>query len=175
MTRINSLKKFCFKFMAYGVFFVFGEIVFYNLTKFGRTLPDWLNWLFSYNWQIDARLDLTQVWNVPLKTLYGQASLWMFFVYASVGAFGIEPAYNKIKKWPIVLRGLVYACIILVMECAEGWLLKLIVGYDIWYYADGGFTVLKYTTLKLAPIWFAVGLFAEYYIKLINDLIKDRY
>jgi hypothetical protein len=158
-----------FRFIVYGSILVFGEIVFYNITKIGRTLPFWANWLFRYQWLVDPRLELNHIWDVPMKVLYGQASLWMFIVYGTIALFGVENAYKKLLKWNWFVRGCIYMVIILVMECAWGWILLWITGYDIWYY-EGILAVFKYTSLAIAPMWFIVGLLSENIIKFVYKL-----
>ncbi len=175
--NIVNIKKWksglLFRFIMYGSLLVFGEIVFYNITKLGRTLPKPINVFFEYKWLVDPALNLNQVWHVPVETFYGQASLWMFLVYGSIALFGIENAYRKIKNWHWVFRGSIYMLIILIMECIWGWVLKWITGYDIWYYSDM-FSIFKYTSLAIAPIWFAFSLISENLIKLVNRFEEVR-
>jgi len=163
-----------YRFLIYGSLLVAGEVAFYTIVKVGRRLPEWANWLFGFHWLVDARLGLGHVWDVPVRTLYGQASLWMFFVYGGITLFGIEPAYARIRHWPVVARGLVYMLIILTLECATGWALVALTGYEIWFYEDGALTVLRYTSLAIAPMWFIVGLVAENFIHIIDKLTRTK-
>jgi hypothetical protein len=174
MAKLKRIKRAAFRFFIYGSLLVAGEVSFYTLVKVGRRLPVFLAWLFQFNWAVDARLELGHIWEVPIRTLYGQASLWMFFVYGSIALFGIEPAYHRIKQWPWFIRGCLYMLIILTMECGTGWLLKAITGYEIWYYQDGMLTLLRYTSLAIAPMWFALGLISENFIHLVDKLTRTK-
>jgi uncharacterized membrane protein len=98
----------------------------------------------------------------------------MFLVYGSIALFGLEPAYRRIKGWPIVARGLVYMTVILAMECATGWILRAVTGYDIWYYEDGALTVFRYTSLAIAPMWFVLGLVSENFLHIIDKLTRVK-
>lgn len=169
----KAARRAAFRFFIYGSLLVAGEVAFYTVVKVGRMLPWPLRELFQFLWQVDPRLELGNVWNAKLVALYGQASLWMFFVYGSIALFGLETAYHRIKGWSWVLRGLVYAVVILSMECATGWLLRGITGYDIWYYADR-WAVLKYTSLAIGPLWFILGLIAENFHHAIDKLTRVK-
>ena len=167
--KTKKIRRAFFRFFVYGSLFIAGEVAFYTITKIGRAMPEFISWLFQYQWLVDARLDLFNIWKTPIIVLYGQASLWMFFVYGSIGLFGIEPVFKKIKNWNIVFRGLIYMLVILFMECLWGWILKWLTGYEIWYY-EGTLEILRYTSLAIAPMWFIVGLLSENFINIIEKL-----
>lgn len=166
----KRLRQALFRFCVYGALLVAGEVGFYTLTKTGRLVP-LLRFLFQYDWEVDARLALHHIWDVPVTTLFGQASLYMFLVYGAICVAGLEPAYRAMKKkdFPLILRGLVYMAIILFMECSLGWILRFATGYDIWYYRGPG-TLFRYTSLAIAPIWFICGLVSENVIGVIDAL-----
>src|SRR5216683_7705338 len=87
-----------FRFTSYGVFGMAGELFWYTLARVCRQLP-LLRWLFSFEWRVDPRLGLEHVWHVPLRTLYGQCSLWMFPVYALCMIGIVEPFYRRFAHW----------------------------------------------------------------------------
>lgn len=159
-----------FRFCIYGALLVAGEVAFYSITKIGRAIKP-VAFLFQYQWLVDCRLDLYHIWEVEIHTFFGQASLYMFFVYATICVFGLEPAYRFMKKKdvPILLRGIVYMFIILALECALGWVLVWLTGYRIWYYRGPG-TIWTYTSWAIAPMWFICGLISENVINLIDSL-----
>ena len=170
----KTIRRAVFRFCVYGAILVFSEVAFYNITKIGRKIPI-VNELFHYQWCVDSKLHLSAIWDTPVSVLYGQASLWMFFVYASICLFGIEPVYKKIRHRNIFLRGFTYMCIVLVMECLTGWILYGITGYKIWYYS-GTLAIFTFTSLAIAPMWFIVGLMSENFIHLVAklNLTKDQ-
>lgn len=159
-----------FRFCVYGALLVAGEVAFYSITKIGRSIS-FLSFLFQYDWEVDTRLALHHIWDVPIPTFFGQASLYMFLVYGAICVFGLEPGYRFMKKKdvPVLLRGIVYMCTILFMECSLGWVLRWTTGYDIWIYYGPG-TLLTYTSLAIAPMWFLCGLFSENVIGIIDSL-----
>ncbi|MBN2511236.1 MAG: hypothetical protein JXB03_13230 [Spirochaetales bacterium] len=163
-----------FRFLIYGAIGTIGEVGFYTVLKIGRTLPPFLSWIFSYHWLVDPRLGLNQMWEVPIRTLYGQASLWMYLVYGAVCLFGLERSYRHIRHWPVLVRALLYGLVILVMECALGWVLRALVGYDIWYYDDGPLTIFRYTSFAVLPMWCIVGLFSENFFHIIDKLTRVK-
>jgi hypothetical protein len=170
----KRIRRALFRFLVYGSLLLAGEVAFYTAVKIGRHLPAFASWLFQFHWRVDGRLHLDDVWDAPVRVLYGQASLWMFLVYGSIALFGLEPAYRRIKNWPLVARGLVYMTVILAMECATGWILRAITGYDIWYYEDGALTVFRYTSLAIAPLWFVLGLASENFLHIIDKLTRVK-
>lgn len=165
----KRIRQALFRFCIYGALLVAGEVAFYTITKVGRLIPV-LSALFHYDWEVDPALCLGQIWSVPIMTFFGQASLYMFFVYGAICVVGLEPAYRAMKKKdvPIFFRGIVYMVIILFMECTLGWVLKFLTGYDIWIYYGPG-TLFTYTSLAIAPMWFICGLISENVISLIDS------
>ncbi len=159
-----------FRFCIYGALLVAGEVAFYTITKIGRSIRA-IAFLFQYQWLVDEKLKLFHIWEIEIHTFFGQASLYMFFVYATICVFGLEPAYRFMKKKdvPILFRGTAYMFIILALECALGWVLVWLTGYKIWYYEGPG-TIWTYTSWAIAPMWFICGLISENVINLIDSL-----
>jgi hypothetical protein len=158
MIAKRRLQRLLARFFLYGMLGLAGEILFYDLTRAGRLVPG-LGWLFAYDWRVDDRLGLTAVWQVPLSSLYGQASAWMFFVYGTI-LVTLERLREALAGWNRLLRGLAYTATILSLECGLGWVLRGLTGYDVWYYADS-LAVLRYTSLAIAPMWFLLGASLE--------------
>jgi hypothetical protein len=125
------------------------------------------NLLFSFDWQVDPTLNLGAIWKVPALSLYGQCSLWMFFVYG-VASFSIEFVYRNASDivWPV--RAVVYGFLIFFWECASGWLLYWGTGYKIWFYADPG-AFFEMTSWRILPIWCVTGLIVEYLYRQLMD------
>ncbi|MCK9170127.1 MAG: metallophosphoesterase [Treponema sp.] len=165
----KRIRQALFRLCIYGALLVAGEVSFYSITKIGREIP-LLKYIFQYQWWVDPRLNLNNIWKVPILTFYGQASLYMFFVYGLICVVGLEPAYRWMKKkdFPLLLRGLFYMFIILGMECFLGWILFWMTGYKIWYYTGwGSFPV--FTSFAIAPMWFICGLISENVINVFDS------
>ena len=125
-----------FRFTLYGFLGVALEIFFYNLVRNLRGVPV-LGLFFHFDWRVDERLNLGAIWEVPAISLYGQCSLWMFFVYG-VASFSIEFAYRNATDVPWYVRAAGYGVLIFLWECLSGWILFWATGYRIWFYADAG-------------------------------------
>lgn len=155
-----------FRFGLYGFLGVALEVVFYNLVRNLRPVPV-LGLLFQFDWQVDPALDLGAIWKVPAISLYGQCSLWMFFVYG-VASFSIEFVYRNASDVPWLARMGVYGLIIFLWECLSGWLLYWGTGYRIWFYADPG-NFFEMTSWRILPIWCLTGLIVEYLYRQLMD------
>ena len=149
-----------FRLLVYGTVGLASEILFYNLTRWGRATP-WLEWAFRFEWQVDPRLGLHGVWTAPPAALFGQVSLWMFLVYGLCSLFIIEPFYRRLRSAPFLVRGLCYAAAVLAYECLAGWALRALTGVSIWVYTDPWALGGGMTSLALLPAWVVSGLFAE--------------
>jgi uncharacterized membrane protein len=91
--------------------------------------------------------------------LQGWTYIWMFPIYGM--AVFLEPIHNRIRSWPVVLRGGVYTVLIFLAEYSTGWLLKTITGVCPWDYSGHLFSVGGFIRLDYAPAWFAAGLLFE--------------
>lgn len=97
--------------------------------------------------------------------LSGTTYIWMFFIYGM--AVFLEPIHNKIMGLHFVIRGGVYAVLILLTEYFTGWLLSKLIGVCPWDYGSGKYIVKGFTRIDSAPLWGAAGLLFE---KLHNAL-----
>lgn len=161
---LHGLLRLC----VYGTLLLAGEIFFYTLTKVGRQIPV-IKYLFTFNWQVDDSLGLNHIWDLPIYTFYGQASLYMFLVYGLICVAGLEPAYRWMKKHDFYFwfRALVYMFIILAMEAGLGWILYWATGLKIWYYNDWGSWPV-FTSFAIAPMWYILGLITEFVINFFD-------
>jgi uncharacterized membrane protein len=91
--------------------------------------------------------------------LQGWTYIWMFPIYGL--AIFFEPVHNKIREWPIILRGGVYTFLIFLIEFSTGWLLKSITGVCPWDYSGTTYSISGFIRLDYGPAWFAAGLMFE--------------
>lgn len=91
--------------------------------------------------------------------LQGWTYIWMFPIYGL--AIFLEPIHNRIRNWPVVLRGGVYTLLIFTIEYSTGWLLKNITGLCPWDYSGVPSSVNGFIRLDYAPAWFAAGILFE--------------
>lgn len=99
--------------------------------------------------------------NKDLK-LTSHTSLWMFPIYG-MAAF-IYPLSRKLKSRCALVRGGVYAFLILIIEFLSGELLKKFRACP-WDYSKSRFNVDGVIRIDYIPVWFFVGLLYE---KLLN-------
>lgn len=157
-----------FRFCLYGMVGLSSEIFFYNLVRIARHVP-LLEALFRFQWRVDDRLNLNDIWDTPVVTAYGQCSLWMFVVYAGACFFFIEPIYRRLFRHHTLLRAVLYGLAILFFEGTSGVVLEQLTGYRIWYYADSGAILWEMTSLYILPIWMVTGLLVEFIYRELMD------
>ncbi len=161
------------RFVLYGFVGISAEVIFYTLVKVGRAVPV-LRWLFMFDWRVDPALNLSAIWDTPVKALFGQCSLWMFPVYAGASMLCVEPVYRKLARRPWILRAWLYGLGILAFEASSGWLLYWLTGFKIWFYDDRA-NVIGMTSLFIGPIWMATGLLVErIYRELIDPKVAEE-
>jgi hypothetical protein len=157
-----------FRFGLYGMVGVTSEIFFYNLVRFAQKVPV-LRELFRFQWRVDDRLPLNDIWQTPDIVGYGQCSLWMFLVYAGACFFFVESIFRLTLRTPALVRAMCYGIAILLFEGFSGKLLEEVTGYRIWYYADTGAILWDMTSLYILPIWMVTGLLAEWIYRELMD------
>lgn len=95
--------------------------------------------------------------------------IWMFPIYGL--AIFIEPIHNRIRSWPIIIRGGVYTVLIFFIEYLTGWTLQKLIGVCPWDYTGNGLSVDGFIRLDYAPAWFVAGLIFE---KIHDSLINIK-
>ncbi|WP_446898458.1 putative ABC transporter permease [Clostridium sp. LBM24168] len=85
--------------------------------------------------------------------------IWMFPIYGM--AVFLEPVHDRIRNWPVVLRGGVYTLVIFFMEYATGYAIKFLVGDCPWNYGRCAYSINGIIRLDFIPVWFVVGLLFE--------------
>lgn len=90
--------------------------------------------------------------------LLGRTSIWMFPIYGTAAFIG--PVYEKIKHWPTVARGIVYAVGIMTGEYLSGSLLCLINACP-WDYSNSLLNINGIVRIDYFPFWVSAGLVFE--------------
>lgn len=100
-------------------------------------------------------------------TLQGTTSVWMFPIYGSAALFA--PVFRRMKKKPLLVRGLTYMSMIFSMEFISGKLLgrKALCPWD---YSRSKWHISRVIRLDYAPYWFGAGLLFE---KLLTEPEKN--
>ncbi|KPU45308.1 hypothetical protein OXPF_12010 [Oxobacter pfennigii] len=91
--------------------------------------------------------------------LQGWTYIWMFPIYGL--AIFLEPIHNRIRNWPVILRGGAYTLLIFLAEYSTGWLLKTVMGVCPWNYSGTPYEIDGLIRLDFAPAWFAAGILFE--------------
>lgn len=90
--------------------------------------------------------------------MVGYTSLWMFPIYGM--AVLIYPVYRKIHRLPLLLRGCLYAAIIMVGEFVSGSILRFF-GVCPWNYAGTPNNINGLVRLDYFPVWILAGILFE--------------
>lgn len=92
-------------------------------------------------------------------SLAARTYLWMFPIYGSIILF--EPVHDKIRIWPVWMRGTVWVMLYFAAEYFTGWILLQVIGMVPWDYSQAIFNIRGLIRLDYAPAWFAAGLLYE--------------
>lgn len=95
--------------------------------------------------------------------------IWMFPIYGM--AIFLEPIHDRIRHWPVILRGGLYTFIIFCMEYTTGHIIKLLIGTCPWNYKNCVYSIDGIIRLDFIPVWFTAGLLFE---KLHDVLLKFK-
>lgn len=98
--------------------------------------------------------------------LLGRTSIWMFPIYGMASLIGL--IYKKIEYWPVLLRGLLYSCGIMLGEFLSGSFLKLFSACP-WDYSDSLLHINGVVRLDYFPFWVAAGLVFERLLCLMEE------
>lgn len=93
-------------------------------------------------------------WEMP-----GFTYLWMFPIYG-LGVF-MEVIHNRIRFWPLLIRGILWTGVIFTIEYIAGWLLYTILGACPWDYSGSLYNINGFIRLDFTPVWFVLGLIFE--------------
>lgn len=102
-------------------------------------------------------------------TLYAWTYIWMFPIYGLM--IFLEPIHNKIRSWPILLRGGIYSGLILITEFLTGTMLNYFIGECPWKYQDTPYTIYGIIRLDYTPFWFIAGLLFEKLHDILSHII----
>ena len=103
-------------------------------------------------------------------TLTGKTYIWMFFIYG-LGVF-LEPIHHKIRRESFLIRGFVWAILILIIEFITGFLLDSLIGICPWDYSQSTtLTLYGYIRYDYLPAWFVAGLLFEK----LHDYLDRRF
>ena len=101
----------------------------------------------------------TQLFNEPIWSLTGKSYVWMFPIYALIPILG-GPIMNKCKALPLLIRLLIYAGVIYLVEFSSGFLLEQLTGQCPWEYTSG-WHVIGYIRLDYTPLWMGFAYLVE--------------
>jgi len=99
--------------------------------------------------------------------LSSQTSLWMFFIYGMV--IVLEPLFRLTAPLNFLLRGFIYAALIMTGEFITGTILKR-ANVCPWDYSHTYFHVRGVVRLDYTPAWMAAGLIFEQLYWLVVSL-----
>lgn len=101
--------------------------------------------------------------------LHGTSSLWMMIDY---GLFGLilMPLTTRMVRWriPLPFRAFVYMLLIFAVEYVSGIIFTRGFGLKIWDYTGMSYNLHGQIALYCVPIWYTLGLFAEYLYRKVD-------
>ncbi len=136
-----------FRFCIFGSVGIAAEIFFRSITAF-----------------------IAQIQDPALAVDYSLTScthLWMFPIYG-LGAILIPLGYRFIENYSLLLRLLVYAIGIFIIEFITGFLLDMLIGYCPWEYKEG-LHMMGYIRLDYLPFWMFYGWIMDYLHRKLSD------
>ena len=95
-------------------------------------------------------------------TMMGKTSLLMFPVYGLAAV--IRPAYHKLARFPVMIRGVFYSCGIFLVEFLSGSFYRKL-HISPWDYSHVPLQYKGVIRLDYAPLWFITGLFFEWLLR----------
>ena len=95
-------------------------------------------------------------------TMMGKTSLLMFPVYGLAAL--IRPAYYKLARFPVMVRGIIYSCGIFFVEFLSGSFFQKL-HICSWDYSHVPLQYKGVIRLDYAPLWFFTGLFFEWLLR----------
>lgn len=113
--------------------------------------------LIAYNQGQDVDVGLT-----------GHSYAWMFFIYG-FGVLAFKPIYNLLNSKPLIVRLLLYAICIVIVEFMTGFLLDAIIGECPWHYTEG-IHLMGFARIDYIPFWMIFVFFMEKVYLFINNL-----
>ncbi len=114
-------------------------------------------------------IEMFQSGNVNWK-LQGKSYIWMFPIYGLAGIF-FPILIKYFLKFHLILRMMIYATGILIVEFITGWLLDMLTGQCPWEYTSG-WHVLGYIRLDYFPLWALFGWLIERVVVFFDKRIK---
>ena len=96
------------------------------------------------------------------KDFKAPSSLLMFPVYGLAAL--IRPAYYKLARFPVMVRGIIYSCGIFFVEFLSGSFFQKL-HICPWDYSHVPLQYKGVIRLDYAPLWFFTGLFFEWLLR----------
>jgi uncharacterized membrane protein len=94
-------------------------------------------------------------------TLSGHTQWWTFPLYGQIATL-YEPLHNRIRHYPLPVRGLIYALGFIAVEFSAGEMIQKLTGKIPWDYAGKTRWQFRGTTrFDYALLWFSFGLILE--------------
>lgn len=102
-------------------------------------------------------------------SLHGQSSPWMMIDYGLLGII-LWPIAVRLTQWklPLPARAFVYMLLIYSVEYVSGIIFTWGLGLRVWSYEGIPYNLHGQIMLYSAPIWYALGLCAEFLYRKVN-------
>jgi len=104
-------------------------------------------------------INQTPLFEESLWSLTGKTYVWMFPIYALIPVLG-KLLFEKLSKYPLLVRSLTYTTLIFLVEFSSGFLLEAITGKCPWEYTSG-WHIMGYIRLDYTPAWMVFSIVIE--------------
>ena len=104
-----------------------------------------------------------------LLKLQGYTYVWMILIYGSA-SFLIPWFYRLIKRFPLLVRMLLYTAGIFLIEYISGFLLEITTGQCPWEYTNS-LNISGYIRLDYTPFWMFFGWVLESVHRFLSEKI----
>ncbi len=106
-------------------------------------------------------------------SLTGHTYVWMAFIYVLI-PFLFGAGYQLVKRFPLIVRLLIYVLAIYLIEFIGGFILETLTGKCPWEYTTG-WHFMGYIRLDYAPFWLLFGFILErLYLFLENHFYETK-
>lgn len=105
----------------------------------------------------------------PLISMAGDSYVWMIFIYGLIPILG-HYGYHRIKKYPVLIRLLIYVLLIYIVEFSSGYILQKTLGACPWQYTSGH-QVMGLIQLDFFPFWAFFSWIVERFYVFMNERV----
>lgn len=105
-----------------------------------------------------------------IEVLYRGYSHWSMFILGGLCGVIIGLLNEKNKTISVLKQGIYGALIVTILEFIIGYLVNILLGWNIWDYSNVPFNFLGQICLPFTIIWFILSVFCIY----LDDFLREK-